>query len=243
MAKYRILKNSPLTETLIDIRAQISSDTSIEHLEKMYEELKGDFPLKRKRTSFHFELNADGSSNKNTAVNGYLFISEKTKKALQCRLDGFTFSKLKPYESWTALAEETKKRWEDFSSKTKPDLVSRLAVRFINLIEIPLENIELEDYFSNPPQIPKGLPQTLENFSHQMMIGFPNDVKAGIVLANQPTNQKNAIQILFDIEVFKDVAIKPMMSNDMWSIIESLKDRANEVFFESLTEKTIGMFL
>ena len=58
-----VFKNAPITEALLDIRVESSSEVSLEHLATMYEAVKQSYPHKRERISWQggIELKPGGS--------------------------------------------------------------------------------------------------------------------------------------------------------------------------------------
>ena len=83
---------------------------------------------------------------------------------MQFRRDGFTYNRLHPYKNWDYLIEHTKRTYPIYKEIAKPEAITRLAVRYINHIKIPLPVDDLFEYFSDPPNIPDELPQNVLNF-------------------------------------------------------------------------------
>jgi len=53
--------------------------------------------------------------------------------------------------------------------------------------------------------------------------------------------KNNNLNILFDIGVNKNVNLN-MESIDIWDNLDKLRDFKNDIFFKSLTEKTLGIY-
>jgi len=84
-------------------------------------------------------------------IQGVQFISPDGKKVVQFRLDGFSFHKLKPYQSWELLKEEAMQIWKYYLECAKPLNVKRAALRYVNQIDIPLPFKNLEEYILTVP--------------------------------------------------------------------------------------------
>src|ERR1035441_7156319 len=69
----------------------------------------------------------------------------------QFRVDGFTFSKIKPYTTWEDVSAEAFRLWKVYVDAAKPRQVSRIAVRYINQMQLPAVK-NLEEYLTAPPQ-------------------------------------------------------------------------------------------
>src|SRR5438034_2600089 len=148
-----IFPSAPITEALIDIRVQIPEQVSPPRLELLHKQIQNEYPNKKARRGwaqkFEFKV-PEGSmaaDSKDLGVDGYLFSSADEKQVVQYRLDGFTFSRLRPYLQWNQILEEAKRLWVIYAEAVKPILLTRLALRYINSIEIPSRNFDLEEYF------------------------------------------------------------------------------------------------
>lgn len=243
------LKNAPITEALIDIRVLLAEGIQQANLETVHERIKAQYPTRRQRqsfeASFEFRQNEDPVPNISKGKDGYLLISEDEKQVLQTRLDGFTFSRLKPYQSWIELRDEARRLWEIYSSITKPQKLTRLAVRYIDLIELPLPFSDFHEWILTVPEVAPTLPQALAAFLTRMVIPFDDTGTTAIITQNfgpQPgQNHRNTVSLIFDIDVFRSVDIAGN-SNELWMHFEELREVKNRIFFESITRKTEALF-
>ena len=127
MSKYPVFPNAPITEALLDIRVELSNDINLETLEKFHghNDIKEYFPVKKRRESFTGGVKFSPEGKVSTlptsgGPDGYLFQSPTEKKIVQARIDGYTFNKLKPYESWDAFRSEARKLWNIYFQITNP---------------------------------------------------------------------------------------------------------------------------
>jgi uncharacterized protein (TIGR04255 family) len=73
-------------------------------------------------------------------------------------VDGFSASKLAPYTDWHDLRTQARDLWAKYRKATDPVLITRLALRYINRIDIPLPISDLKEYMRTIPEIsPDGL--------------------------------------------------------------------------------------
>jgi len=241
-----IFPHAPLTEALIDIRVKLSGNVSLADLEKLQDPIRVEYPDKKTRRMWEgtFEMKDEKEALQKTQfqVDGYLFTSADGKQVVQYRLDGFTFSRLRPYSRWEEVFAEAQKLWRIYTEGTKPLLVTRLAVRYINSIEIPSKTLDYDDYFTASPRIPPALPQGLAHFFTRLVIPFP-DRGAIATITQTPLDKHDPINtvIILDIEVSKEMNSDPDDRTivDIFSILRVVK---NEIFFSSVTEKTKELF-
>jgi uncharacterized protein (TIGR04255 family) len=241
---HRHYANAPITEGLIDLGVELPSDAEVASLDAVFQHVKGEYPTREERSLFQGRLSAGaqvGASAKQTKV-GYLFRSADGKRVLQVRLDGFTFSRLKPYENWAALRDEAKGLWSAYRELVRPIKVTRVGVRYINQIDVPSARIELKDYFRTFPEVSPDLPQDLGAFLMQLQIPQV-DLDAVLVLTQTggAPPRFDVASVILDIGLFKEHC--DFKSDDeVWEVLESFRDRKNEVFEGCITDKARQLF-
>ena len=73
------------------------------------------------------------------------------------------------YGNWEDMSKVAKELWEIYLTVAKPQAVSRIAVRYINSLPIPLPIGDFSEYLNVPPVVPEGLPQTLASVASRMI--------------------------------------------------------------------------
>lgn len=246
MAKYTHLEKAPITEALIDIRIKVRDNLRVEQLESIYNSISGQYPDKKARHKWEgkFELKKGEPpvSLGTETIDGYIFTSADQKQIFQARIDGFTFSRLKPYGTWEQLRDEAHKLWQIYRETTSPE-ITRAALRYINKMEIPLSGKDFSEYLTSAPIIPEGLPQGVSSFLTRVVIHEPLINAAAIITqALEQVVNPNFIPIILDIDVFKQKS-EGLSEKDAWDTLEKLRHFKNKIFFESITEKTKEVFL
>lgn len=247
MSRNITFKNPPITEALFDIRVQLPKEIDVECLEKFHEGIKDRFPDKVKKMFIQtgIELKPGESPISlptSSGPRGYIFNSTKEKKAVQARLDGFTFNKLKPYHSWEEFSHEAYELWNHYISIAKPVKITRLALRYINRIEIPLPIKDFKDYILTGPEIAPTLPQELDNFFMQLIIPQKDtQARATINQTMEAVTPEGKLPYIFDIDVWRLVDLS-VSSEKITGIFETLRDFKNDVFHESTTEQAKELF-
>ena len=156
-------------------------------------------------------------------------------------MDGFTFSRLTLYETWELFRDEAYRLWEKYKEITAP-VITRVALRYINKMEIPLPIKDFSDYLTAAPNVPEGLPQGVSSFLTRVVIHEPSiDAAAIITQALDQIVNLNVFPIILDIDVFKQRS-EGINEEDAWDILEKLRHFKNEIFFKSITEKAKELF-
>jgi len=236
------LTKAPIKEALIDIRVKLSSDFDVKKIDSIYEKIKETYPGKEEQTVSQIQLERQPgkeSFKSFTKINGYRYLSTNKDKIFQARLDGFTFNRLPPYTIWEELRNEAKRLWLLYKDATSPEVITRVALRYINNLNIPM-SMDFGDYLMAPPALPEGLPQGLDGFLIRLNVHIPElEANAIITQALEPMPVKSdKIPVILDIDVFKEKTEAPgIEEGEAWSLLERMRHFKNEVFFKFITEK------
>jgi uncharacterized protein (TIGR04255 family) len=238
--------NAPITEALIDIRVDLSPDTKVESLDAFCDRVKADYPTHKNRFEATIQAQLSpvagvAASGKQTKL-GFLLRSTDEKQVVQVGVDGFTFSRLKPYEHWAALRDEAKRMWNIYREVAKPVRITRVAVRYINQIDVPLPMKEFKDYFRTVPEVSPELPQTLSGFFMQLQV--PQKDLDSMLLLTQTLARPQApktVSWILDIDLFKK-STDFGFDEDVWKLLELFRIRKNEIFEGCITDNTRPLF-
>lgn len=243
--RYINFPNAPIVEAILDIYVKLPSEVTINNLEVFHEHVKESFPEKQQRISYtlNFNLSPEDakSSQSSGRADGYLFRSITQNKIVQARMDGFTFNKLKPYESWKTFQSEARKLWNLYFKILKPLEITRIALRYINRIEIPLPIGDFKEYILTNPELAPKLPQELESFFMQLVIPKPDISAKAVIIQTMEKSINNILPLIFDINVFREVIFIGNKS-EIWEEFEKLRIFKNDIFFNSLTKKAEELF-
>jgi uncharacterized protein (TIGR04255 family) len=242
MANPETLAHAPITEALLDIQVRFPEDFEYESLASFQDTIKDRYPTRQVRMKWSAELKVERGeleAHREGGPAGYLFLSPDGLQAAQARIDGFSFSRLKPYEDWSRFIAEAKPLWALYASLFSPSTISRIGLRYINRIEFPEAITDFKDYFLTTPEIAPGLPQGLANFFMRLEVPF---IEFGALAIITQTIQGPADPALvFDIDVVYPRIVSPT-SEDLWGIVENLREIKDQIFFKSMTEKSVELF-
>ncbi len=246
MSDWERFPNAPIVEALLDIRAKLPDDVTLEKLAEFQEPIKEKYPERRERhpwqTGIQFKPGASPSMiDQSGGPDGYLFVTADGRQIVQVRKDGFTFSWLKPYDRWDSLRDEARVHWESFLRSFGPEDVSRIAIRYINRIEIPLPMKDFKEYILTVPEIAPGIPDKLRGFFLRLVIPHDDLDCVAIVTETIEPPRENALPLIFDVDIYREQAFDPD-DEEMWTAFGHLQEFKNEVFFKSITEKTKELF-
>lgn len=240
MQMPRYYNQAPISEAVIDLRVNLPENTPLDLLANIHPEVKSDYP---ERGEQHRVLGAMSFGNQvNTSATqkhiGYVFSNPESKQLFQARLDGFTVGKLAPYHGWDLFRAEAVRLWNIYRMATHPLAITRIAVRYINRLDLPLPSGDLEEYLKTAPRTSPDLPQALSGFFMQLQVP-QDDLKAMLVLneALVPPPSADSVSVLLDIDLFRVVDL-PADEEGVWALLDQLRLRKNEVFEACITDRT-----
>jgi len=248
MNDFKVLSKAPITEAILDIKAKLPDGVDLSIFDEFQEKIKTRFEDRKTKRSlkaeFKFLPGKDESSPivPEEKVEGFMYISKADNKIVQAGLGGFTFNKLNPYEDWIKFHSEARELWELYNKITKPTSVDRISLRYINRIEIPLPLGDFSEYILTNPTVAPKLSQALSHFL--MRIEIPNDgIQALAIITEtmQPQTESEKLPLIFDIDVIK-VFNYTEKEPEMWQDFNLLRQFKNEIFFNSITDKTKELF-
>lgn len=244
MAEPRHLASAPITEAVIDFRVKLSPSFQAEEFLSLEKELAERYPTFKRLQEFRqtIEIKEIPITESMTKLRGVRLESSEGRNVVQFRIDGFTFSRLKPYTRWEEVFAEAMEVWQLYKAKALPELVTRLAVRYINHMQLPLPIIELSEHLTSAPRIPADLPQEISNVLTRVVVNAPEiAASANITQALEQSVRPDHITLLLDIDAFKRVEME-VGSDNISIILQQLRHLKNRIFFGLITEKTARLY-
>jgi uncharacterized protein (TIGR04255 family) len=247
MPTRRHYTNAPITEALIDLRVTYGQGMSLEMLKRFGAEIRSEYPNEATRDLFRGQITLDPSApaaHSSRSTIGYIFHSADRRQAVQARMDGFTFSRFPPYEDWDHLVEETKRLWSLFVKVVRPVTVIRVAVRYINQIDLPLKegSLRFEDYLRTFPA--SGVEENVELEQFYVRLVMPQkDIAAKLTLTEALLPpQGSHIGVILDVDLYRENVTLDVRSDEIWAILDSFRERKNRYFEASITDASRELF-
>ena len=241
------MSKAPITEAVLEIRVISDSEQNIDLLAESFK--LEDYPIKESQVQIELkgEVSTEGKEPQSLSesarnIIGWQFRHKTNKQTLRVSTTSFGFSRLAPYENWDSFSGEARELWCRFSSIVKPSKITRLALRYINKIDIPGDRLELTDYFKTYPQISDEASGDLTGY-FMRLISQQRDLEAKCVIhmGSLPSPNSETHSTLLDIDLFR--TLEADLDEDLiWEILTKFRDRKNELFVACLTEKTLEMF-
>ena len=242
MNTWPSLSKAPIVEGLIDIRVERSASATIAAIKAACDELAAEFPSRQEMHMFLAQINlspeSTGSSlTRGDAPGGIILRSADEKWVVQFRLDGFAVSRLQPYRTWDELRAKASALWAKYSEAVKPTKIVRVALRFINRVQLPIDE-SFEKTFLTNFVIGSSLPQSVAGYLLRVVIPFEEHGAIAIVTQSLEGGSTDCI---LDLDTFSEQP-QGIAESDMWTKIDSLREVKNRLFFGSFTQAALERF-
>ena len=247
MAEPRQLAKPPITEALVDLRIVSNAGIGPEQLQPLRAGLAELYPKFDEKRQFEAEFRVEGGrlmppTSQDLGFQGLWLTSADGTRIAQFRPDGFTFNNvgLEAYMGGEALLDEALGLWSRFSDLVKPEAVTRLALRYLNRLDLPLRvGDEFTRFLTAPPELPDGAPQTVTEFLSRI-VSHDETGATAIVTQKLERTETFPVPVIVDIDVFFLAELEPHPDN-LRSLLETLRNLKNRTFFALLTEEAVRL--
>lgn len=231
---------APIREAVIDLQVELPEGSSVEPINSVRRQLQSDYPAVTELFVLETQVMGGASvgARASQTPRGFKAATGDGRQVVQLRIDGFTFSRLTPYQRWNPFRDEAQRLWRAYSETVHPISIKRAAVRYINQFELPLPFDDFREFVLTVPEIAPALPQALSNFI--MRIEIPQEDIQGMLLLTEtlvPLEKEDALGFILDIDLFRDQDV-PQEEEALWTLFERLRRRKNEVFEACITNRT-----
>ena len=244
MGRQRHLGRAPIHEALIDIQFNPVAGVDVGAIAA---EFSGDQPASVFdvwQTMFEMKVEADAAprtSHSADAIGKRIDLPEK-HQVVQFRNSGFTFSRLAPYDSWEEMTDAALRAWWFYADRLGPEQINRIAVRYVNILQLPLPLDRFERYLTSPPVVPEEMPQGIVSFLTRVVCPRGEDVAIVTQSLEGEVDGGKAVKVILDI----DVSHQCKLDRDNFVAVEAILDRLrafkNDAFFAFLTNEALEMY-
>lgn len=243
MATQRNLARPPISEALVDLRT--SAPQPEQAFKDLAERLKPRFPKFNTSQTFQTQMGLkDGKmlpTQGEVAFRGVQLRNEDETLAVQFRVDGFTLNNLSRYIGGDQLLAEAASLWADFVRACQPAGVNRIALRYINKLELPIQaGDDFTKFLTSPPDMPPGCPESVSEFLIRVVAHEP-DSPGLVVITQRLTHEEGKAIIYLDIDASEqgDFGNEPKTHG---VVLGRLRELKNRVFFSLITDETAKLY-
>lgn len=243
---------APISEAVLDIQVRTSTPLVQEVFVNLAASLSLEYPQSSVMNLSHVLVNvaqapaesAAPSVSHSITVSGLRLLRPENDRVLMIQPRVMTFSHLPPYTNWETFQAEGRRLWESYVSFVNPEAVTRVALRYINRIDIPRTTFETSDYFQLFLEIPKSIPQDLSAFFLQLQMpqtDLSQDMTAVINFTPTGPRAPEHQTMVLDIDVFVTRELSTSV-NELFDLFDIIRKRKNKIFEACITDKTRELF-
>ena len=233
---------APITEAIVNIQVKRDPEIEINKLREMADQLKDQYPgrLDARLLKGTLQLGAKATANTTEQHLGFVLTDEPKQRVAQLRVDGFSYSMLAPYTNWPEFTAEARKVWETYR---QPEMtLTKIAVRYVNRIDIPLPIRDFRDFLRTYPELSSDMEPYLSGYFMQLQCPQPGLEAIAIVTQGMiPAPKPNVVSILLDIDLARSINL-PSSEQDLWTLLERFRGCKNSIFEACITNRTRSLF-
>lgn len=240
---FPLLSRAPIVEAVIGVSARAGVPWEEPIISEQLKHRLPEYPSVHSHREIRHEIKIAENTQPEQAVHdmgwrGLRCESVDKLRIVQFNRDGFSFGRLKPYESWRQFHQEGVRLLGIYNEVAQPSEIQRLGLRFINRIEFLQDEVKLEDFLENPPRPPHGMNVPFEGFLHHNTLtvpGYPYGIN--VVQTIQPSQGSEGWGVILDIDVF---TTEPIVDRSLLEQhLTTMRWLKNKVFFGSITTRTL----
>jgi uncharacterized protein (TIGR04255 family) len=244
MRGHETFPNAPIIEATATFAATFDTPLISEDLERYGPAVAHLFPNRQQREEFEtaVRIEANAPIFQNTPHQFLAFSSTDERDVAHVRLNGFSFSRLKPYTRWTEFLDRTLTGWRCYSDTFKPKTVSRISLRYLNRIELP-NPFNAEEYFVTRILLPRTVPHMVTNAMFSFSLSDVNNISDHVTFfVDRRSATDNTVSVMFQVEARRDLTAAENGEAVIAATMSQLRESKNKIFFRSITNKTRGLF-
>ena len=234
----RTYKAPPLIEAICEFRFTSSQpwDWTIPGL--VYEQIKKNLPYKEQVNTVEMKVDPMEGKVVQQSLPKMRFLNEDRTSLIQVGPDILSIHQLRPYDMWNNYKARILKYLQIYYDEAKPLGFARAGLRYVNRIELPYEDVELEDYFCVLPKVPHPVPQVFPSFLLQVDIPYSSAqsvlrIVFGALVPGESANLAYAL----DVDMYSlDNAVPKIDQISDW--LETAHNNIETAFDVAFTERT-----
>lgn len=174
----RVFERAPLTEAACEFRFSPASawDWTVPGI--LYDRIKEQFPQKRQQHLVDVEVTFSQETakpNVSRAPGMMQLLTEDGSAMVQLGPNLLAINQLQRYPGWDSFRTLILTQFDNYLDVAAPSSLVRLGLRYINRVEVPEHQVDLDKYFTVYPPVPPGGPQVYKRFLQQVELEASED--------------------------------------------------------------------
>jgi len=236
---------APITEGVIHLR--VAGTATVDEQQTIVRRLTRNYPHSKPLKEFNLKIDTTGGEvSVDQRPQGFRLNTHDQADIVLVFPDGIAIARLAPYQGWERLKERAQTAYEEWRRSTMHRAVTRIGIRYLNRIDIPLNGlsmVDLANYLTFRPQIPGISDGPMAGYMVQATLptdtpSWSTSISSTIVT---PPPLLNHVSLMLDIDVFRTDQI-PGNQADLWRMIDDARPIKNRVFERCITDESRKLF-
>lgn len=239
MAGSQAYRVPPIVEATIEFR--LSEKISQKKIEVFSRKLGGTYPNVTDDLSidFTFRADMDAEASIKKKVLGKRHVSSDQTRTILVQHGTLIVTMIAPYPGWIEFYTWARGLFDDFREVVGPIPLSRIGLRYINRLDIPLSRFPVvrpSAVLNYLPSVPQFLePEILGYLIQHTSRLHPSRYFVNLVSTLVDSPVPDAWSLVLDIDVARDIDV-PRRSADIGEELQAMRDVKNEIFEACITQ-------
>lgn len=233
---------APITEAVIDLRVTLPDGFTVDSIDVIHKSIIDRYPSRNlfQTGSLTVEMGEQPKVATEQSHFGFQYASEDGRNILQASMSGFAFNRLAPYERWETFRAEAKSLWDIYRHVCAPSIVTRIAVRYINRLDLPTsDQVDMKHYLRTYPEVSPDMPQLVTNFFMQMQMPQTDlGCMLNLTQASLPAAKPGFVSLVLDFDLYREGEWVSDDDEGIWGYLDVLRIGKNRAFRASITDAT-----
>lgn len=244
MSGPRPLARPPIVEAIVDIRAVGEAPFDEKARSALRAELAKHYPTidEPRQLQFTFQTGV-GPSVTDLGNVGIVAKSSDQKRLVHFKKDGWSLHQLAPYQGAERLFEEALRLWALHLQTMRPKLVNRVALRYINSFNVPLETgVDVAKFLTVALPVPPKPGGTVSECLTRVVLHPEGSTAVAIVTQRlQGKGTGRGADVALDVDVFRAGEFETD-ETVLLPILNELRALKNDIFFSLVTNDVVDQF-
>lgn len=232
-------KNPPIIEVVCEFRFSQDTIWGDDLVEEFFSVMSESFPNRENRVQNNLEFQASPKETKMQMEQKRLHAFWNQNKTMLVQLGNryVSIHALRPYPSWKRFYPVIEEVYNTIEKLIEISHFERIGFVYIDKIEIPEQNVKLQEYFQYYPFLGPNLPEQIGLFSMTCEIPFENNRdNCRMVLGSAVPEKGEHLAFLLTTDYF---LIEPsqLQPNEVLTWITCAHDHISNLFQGIITEK------
>lgn len=243
-------KNPPLVEVFTEFFFQPDEGTEWDSfiVPSFYKKIEKDFPIRKRLNAVGIQVRVPGGSDSpefqsfGPPTPRHRFIAKDEKTLVQLGENLLVVNQLPPYYGWENYEPIVVECFDHYAKLWKPASVARVAVHYIDKVDLPVLETGLEAYFNLLPILPEfpEKPATNIALSYEVPGASDGDVLVGTMKQN-PSANPEGMSFLFQWDYVATKGL-PRKTEAIRKWVNDAHDFLSKVFISTFTDECRKLF-